>query len=474
MPRVMVCGAGQAACSPTALPQASTATRPHPFMLLRQRGRDDSAAAATGATAAPSPKRAHMYRASAAQSVSPPAAALQLPADERSDAAQSRPVQPTASHLSKAALSAIFSLLTLRELHCALAVSRRWSVVGLALGGLEPARQPRLHLFVASASQLRALCQLPSRLASLLRSLHIGGLAGVGESLLTRAAAAMPHLTHLLVWLAPMGRLPPFASFQLLQLRWVRIVFPRQTSSATVNASLHTLARIPSLLSVLLVAQGVLADDVSLAPLQLLPRLLAFNLVQSGDTPLSDAQSLQVANIASLQKPSFPCSLQALRRIVATAAQLAQPLPWKVWRLQPDVDEPLAAQLPAALPHLTEMHLHPRQVTAATLAALATLRHLSTLVLHGIACAGSEAHPALQVSQQPAHSIQLQLPRLLRVHTLRLEEPSFHAAPACVVALLTALPAVTELQTRDVCELQPELRKAVPSAVAWRKLPPRS
>jgi hypothetical protein len=379
----------------------------------------------------------------------------------------------------------VFGLLALRDLHCALAVCRHWSAVASdASAALTPEQRGRtrkrrhpqrcLHVHVSSMPQLLRLCLQPSRLSVLLSSLHIGDSAPVDHTLLARAAAAMPNLTHLLVWLAPHGRLPPAACFQLRQLRWLRVVFAERADPRAVNDSLATLAQLRSLLSVLLVAQGAFDERVCLAPLQQLPQLVALDVWQSSGALLTDAQSAHIASIPSLRKPAFPCSLRALRSIVADAASRAQPLPWTVWRLHARVDELLLAQLPAALPLLAEVHLccYRCCCTAATFAALAALQRLVTLKVHGACAAHAHARTvadggAAAVAQ--SHGPAEQLPPLPRVRTLLLEGVGVRAH---AVALLAALPSLTELHTsRSMSTVQSELRRALGlrDAVTWRK-----
>jgi len=319
--------------------------------------------------------------------------------------------------------------------------------------------------------QLLALCLQPSRLSALLTSLHIGDMAPVEHTLLARAATAMPHLTHLLMWLAPDGRLPAAACFQLRQLRWVRVVFAERADPRAVNESLVTLGQMRSLLSVLLVTHGAFNERVCLAPLQQLPQLVALDVWQSSGALLTDAQSTHIAHIPSLRKPSFPCSLRALRCIVTEAVSRVQPLPWKVWRLHAHVDELLVAQLPTAMPLLTELHMccYRCCCSAATFASLAALRHLVTLKVHGVcaACAHVRIEGSACAVAPSIRDSAEQLPPLPRVRTLLLESVDVRAH---AVALLTALPFLTELHTSpSMRKLQPELRRALRGEVTWRQ-----
>jgi hypothetical protein len=350
-------------------------------------------------------------------------------------------------------------------MHRCAAVSHRWQTVGQSASVSNHCAPFAAHANLTET--LQHMCH--SRLSRCVRSLDVEDMPApfVGEQLMQLVAAAMPHLKQLHVKLPHAERLPPFASFQLAKLQRVFLHFHSWAPIASINDSIATLSHLHTLQEMVLVkfdtASAAMFAGVSFAPLRQLPALTTLVLFSPlFESLLHNAEALQLASIAQLQNPHFPCSFQALQIILETAAQAAKPLQWRRWPSVFGVNNKIAASMPAAVSHLTEIDLYAASVSAASLACLAQLPLLTHMTLRGQRWrftlppsfrrwpSGARSRLHVPFAFEPAwgNALITKLPDALpAVKTVHLKEISISTEE--LQALVQRLPNLTDLRMRN-------------------------
>ena len=160
------------------------------------------------------------------------------------------------------------------------------------------------------------------------------------------------HMAHLRVLFGKMQLDPPQGWLTFPRgLQELYLQITRAGTSAELNAALKDIGRVPEL-DALTITLPFIDEQLSFAPLALLPLLRRFTIVQPDNGPdLSDAQVAELRKMPLLEQLDVqPMSTPLLRRL------LKQPhnLQWQHIGLPQQLDDDVAALLPQ-LPSLTQL-----------------------------------------------------------------------------------------------------------------------